>query len=172
MQVPEGLTAQQIDEFWMNHARKLAEKAEQSGEVPVGAVVVLNGELISEAYNQPIQNNDPTAHAEVLALRAAGKKLGNYRLIDTTLYVTLEPCPMCAGAMVHARVKRVVFGAYDAKTGAAGSVFDLLQAPQLNHVLQVDGGIMQFECADQLSAFFKRRRKEIKAQKRLGQTTG
>lgn len=170
MQVPKDLTAHQVDEFWMAHARSLAQKAEQSGEVPVGAVVVLDNQLIAEAYNQPIQNNDPTAHAEVLALRAAGEKLGNYRLIDTTLYVTLEPCPMCAGAMVHARVKRVVFGAYDAKTGAAGSIFDLLQAPVLNHVVEVDGGIMQSECADQLSEFFKRRRKEIKAQKRLDQT--
>jgi len=157
---------QQQDEFWMDHVQKLASKAEALGEVPVGAVVVHNGELISEGWNQSIQNNDPTAHAEVIALQQAGKVIGNYRLIDCTLYVSLEPCPMCAGAMVHARVKRVVFGAFDAKTGAAGSVFDLTHTPLLNHQIEVVGGINATGCSEQISAFFKKRRKLHKLAKK------
>lgn len=162
---PENLDQQQQDEFWMEYAMKLAEKAESIGEVPVGAIIVLENELIAEGWNQSIQNNDPTAHAEIVALKKAGEKIGNYRLIDTTLYVTLEPCPMCAGAMVHARVKRVVFGAYDAKTGAAGSVFDLTKSEQLNHQLESLGGVKQLACSTQISQFFKKRRQYHKSKK-------
>ena len=145
---------------------QLAARAESIGEVPVGAVVVLNGELIAEGYNQSILKNDPTAHAEMVALRQAGEMLQNYRLIETTLYVTLEPCSMCAGAMVHARVKRLVYGAYDPKTGAAGSVFDLIRSSQLNHQLDVEGGVKQLACSQQISDFFKKRRQFHKAKKK------
>lgn len=163
--IPKGLSVQQQDEFWMSYAQELAHKAEELGEVPVGAVVVLNGELIAEGWNQSILNNDPTAHAEIIALQKAGEKIGNYRLIDSTLYVTLEPCPMCAGAMVHARVKRLVFGAFDLKTGAAGSVFNLITNEALNHKLEKTAGIAQQKCATQLSNFFKKRRKAHKLEK-------
>jgi len=151
----------------MSHAQTLAAKAEERGEVPVGAVVVLGQALIAEGWNQPISQHDPTAHAEVVALREAGKIIGNYRLIDTTLYVTLEPCPMCAAAMVHGRVKRLVFGAYDAKTGSAGSVFDLTASEKLNHQLVVLGGVQKEACQTQLSEFFKKRRAFHKRQKQL-----
>ncbi|MBY6186128.1 tRNA adenosine(34) deaminase TadA [Marinobacter hydrocarbonoclasticus] len=150
---------------WMAHAMQLAEKAEALGEVPVGAVLVRDGEVIAEGYNQSITCNDPSAHAEMLCLRSAGESIGNYRLLDTTLYVTLEPCPMCAGALVHARVGTVVYGASDPKTGAAGSIMDLLRHPALNHQLEVISGVLSEPCANQLSAFFKRRRAEKKALK-------
>ena len=153
------------DEKWMRHAMMLAEKAEALGEVPVGAVLVKDGKVIAEGWNQPILSHDPCAHAEMAALRAGGTALENYRLIDTTLYVTLEPCAMCAGAMVHGRVGRLVFGAADAKTGAAGSVFNIVDHPQLNHQLTVEQGILADECAHQLSRFFQRRRAEKKAAK-------
>lgn len=162
---PETMSLEQQDEFWISYAQELAHKAEELGEVPVGAVVVLNGELVAEGWNQSILNNDPTAHAEIIALQKAGEKIGNYRLIDSTLYVTLEPCPMCAGAMVHARVKRLVFGAFDQKTGAAGSVFNLIANEALNHKLEKTAGIAQQECAKQLSNFFKKRRKAHKLAK-------
>jgi tRNA(adenine34) deaminase len=139
---------------WMQYALKLAERAQQEGEVPVGAVLVLNDEIIGEGWNRPIAAHDPTAHAEIMALRAGAEKLGNYRLNDTTLYVTLEPCIMCAGAMVHARIKRLVFGASDPKTGAVGSVFDILCFPQLNHRVDSVGGILAEECSAILSSFF------------------
>ncbi|BCN92897.1 tRNA-specific adenosine deaminase [Thiomicrorhabdus immobilis] len=166
IECPEGINQQQQDEFWMEYAQQCARKAEDMGEVPVGAVVVLDNRLIAEGWNQSITNHDPTAHAEVIALKEAGKAVGNYRLVDATLYVTLEPCAMCAGAMVHARVKRVVFGAYDAKTGAAGSVFNIVDAPQLNHQLLITGGIRKLECAEQVSQFFQKRRKAHKLKKR------
>jgi tRNA(adenine34) deaminase len=121
------------DIAYMQHALGLATRAEEEDEVPVGALVVLNGEILGEGWNQPIGSHDPTAHAEIIALRAAAAKLGNYRLTGATLYVTLEPCPMCAGAMVHARVARVVYGAADPLAGSAGTVFDLLNAAALNH---------------------------------------
>lgn len=156
---------------WMRYAITLASKAEALGEVPVGAVLVQDGEVIAEGYNQSITQNDPGAHAEMLCLRAAGERLKNYRLIDTTLYVTLEPCPMCAGAMVHARVSRLVYGAADPKTGAAGSVMDLTRHPVLNHQLDVVDGVMAPECGEQLSSFFKRRRAEKKALKRAQQSS-
>ena len=154
------------DVMWMRHALTLADKAESIGEVPVGACVVLNGELIGEGFNTPITDNDPSAHAELRAVKEAAAAVQNYRLIDATLYVTLEPCSMCAGMLVHARVKRVVFGAKDAKTGAAGSVMNLLQHPALNHQLEVVSGVLADECANKLSDFFRKRRKEIKAAKK------
>ena len=148
------------DEQWMHHAQRLAAKAEAQGEVPVGAVLVKNGEVVGEGWNQPITLSDPTAHAEIMALRAAGQLLENYRQPDTTLYVTLEPCSMCAGAMLHARVGRVVFGAYDPKTGAAGSVYDTLQDERNLHKLQVEGGVLAESCSEQLRSFFRVKRKK------------
>ncbi len=153
----------------MRHAMQLASRAEAAGEIPVGAVLVRAGQVIAEGWNLSIVGHDPTAHAEMQVLRGAGKRLGNYRLLDTTLYVTLEPCAMCAGALVHARVARVVFGAYDLKTGAAGSVMQLLQHASLNHQLEVCGGVLAEECGTQLSAFFKRRRQEKRAAKLAAQ---
>lgn len=146
------------DEHWMERALELAAHAEAEGEVPVGAVVMLDGEIVGEGWNRPIASRDPSAHAEVLALRAAATRLQNYRLPRATLYVTLEPCPMCAGAMVHARVARVVYGAADPQAGAAGSVYNLLQAPTLNHRAQVRGGVLAERCAERLRAFFRVRR--------------
>lgn len=151
------------DEIWMRHALVLAERAEQQGEVPVGAVLVLDGQVIGEGWNQSVGRHDPTAHAEILALRDGGARLGNYRLVDSTLYVTLEPCVMCAGALIHSRIGRLVYGAADPKTGAAGSVFSLLDDPRHNHRVQVSGGILAGECSEQLSAFFRRRRQQQKA---------
>ena len=159
-------TVTQEDVMWMKHALTLADKAESIGEVPVGACVVLNSELIGEGYNTPISDNDPSAHAELRAVKNAASKVRNYRLIDATLYVTLEPCSMCAGMLVHARVKRVVFGAKDAKTGAAGSVMNLLQHPALNHQIEIVSNVLADECANKLSDFFRKRRKEIKAAKK------
>ncbi|MCW8091829.1 tRNA adenosine(34) deaminase TadA [Alteromonas sp. ASW11-130] len=150
---------------WMHHALQLADNAEKMGEVPVGAVVVLNENVIGEGWNTPITSHDPSAHAEMNALRAAAKRVENYRVVNSTLYVTLEPCPMCAGMLVHARVSRIVFGAYDLKTGAAGSVIQLLQHPQLNHQLDIRAGVLAEECGSKLSAFFKKRRLEIKRAK-------
>ena len=150
----------------MQKAFELAHKAEQQGEVPVGAVLVLNDKIVGEGWNQPISSNDPTAHAEVMALRDAGQRLDNYRLPETTLYVTLEPCPMCAGAIVHARVKRVVFAARDPRSGAAGSVFDLLPSDQrFNHYTLVDQGVMALEASSLLSDFFRKRRQQKSQQK-------
>lgn len=146
------------DEDWMRRALDLAHRAEAEGEVPVGAVLVEDDELIAEGWNRPIGAHDPTAHAEIMALRAGARRLGNYRLPGTTLYVTLEPCTMCCGAMIHARISRLVFGAFDPKTGAAGSVFSLLQAPQHNHRVEVTGGVLAQECAQVLQAFFRARR--------------
>jgi tRNA(adenine34) deaminase len=143
---------------WMQHALALARRAEALGEVPVGAVVVRDGVVLGEGWNRPITDHDPTAHAEIVALRAAAQAAGNYRLPGSTLYVTLEPCLMCTGAMVHARVERLVFGAYDAKRGAAGSQFDAFTAPGLNHRVEVTGGVLAEECAALLQAFFRQRR--------------
>lgn len=149
----------ELDVVYMRCALALAACAEAEGEVPVGAVVVdAGGEVIAEGWNRPISRSDPTAHAEINALRAAGEAAGNYRLPGATLYVTLEPCAMCAGAMVHARIARLVFGAPDPKTGAAGSVFDLVRSPALNHCIEVTCGVLEAECAEQLRAFFQRRR--------------
>ncbi len=154
------------DEKWMRHAMMLAKKAEQMDEVPVGAVVVLDDKIIGEGWNHSITDHDATAHAEIMALRQAGKTVNNYRLLDATLYVTLEPCAMCAGAMVHSRIRRVVFGAYDLKTGAAGSVFNIVCHTQLNHQIEVEGEVLAAQTGALLSDFFSRRRKEKKALKR------
>nr|WP_041771348.1 tRNA adenosine(34) deaminase TadA [Psychromonas sp. CNPT3] len=151
------------DEKWMQYALLLADKAEALGEVPVGAVLVKDNEVIAEGWNLSILSHDACAHAEVMAVREAGHKLQNYRLIDCTLYVTLEPCPMCAGALVHARIKRLVYGAPDLKTGAAGSVFNLLSHVKLNHQVDITSGILSDQCSTKISQFFKRRRKEKKA---------
>ena len=145
------------DEKWMREALEQARRAEAEGEVPVGAVLVKDGARIATGWNRPISSRDPTAHAEVAVLRAAAATLGNYRLNDTTLYVTLEPCAMCAGALVHARVAHLVYGAADPKAGAAGSVFNLVQAPALNHRLELTGGVLAEECGDLLTEFFSRR---------------
>ncbi|MCF1426562.1 MAG: tRNA adenosine(34) deaminase TadA [Shewanella sp.] len=146
-------------------ALEMAAKAEALGEVPVGAVLVKDNELLAAGFNYSIGLHDPSAHAEMQCLRQAGKVLKNYRMPDTTLYVTLEPCAMCAGGMLHSRLKRVVFGAKDLKTGAAGSVVDLLQHPAFNHQLEVTAGVLEDECGALLSNFFRRRRAEKKALK-------
>lgn len=148
----------EADEKWMCEALMLARKAEAEGEVPVGAVVVKDDTIVGRGWNHPVAAKDPTAHAEIIAMRAAAQTLGNYRLPDTTLYVTLEPCAMCAGAMVHARVQRLVFGAADPRAGAAGSVFDIVRTPKLNHRLDVAGGVLADECGGLLQRFFELRR--------------
>ena len=142
----------------MRAALALAREAATLDEVPVGAVVVADGEIVGRGFNQPIGRHDPTAHAEIMALRAAAARLGNYRLPGATLYVTLEPCAMCAGAMMHARIGRVVYGARDPKTGAAGSVVDLFGEARLNHHADIEGGVLAGECGELLSAFFAARR--------------
>ncbi|WP_028373104.1 tRNA adenosine(34) deaminase TadA [Legionella lansingensis] len=147
------------DHSWMARAYELALKAKEQGEVPIGAVLVdAKNNILSSGWNQVLQLNDPCAHAELIAIREAATQLQNYRLLDTTLYVTLEPCSMCAGALVHARVKRLVFATRDFKAGAAGSVYNLLQGYPLNHQVIIDEGIMQKECAVLLADFFKNRR--------------
>jgi len=143
----------------MRRALALARQAEREGEVPVGAVIVADGEIIGEGWNRPIGSHDPTAHAEIVALRAAAAALGNYRLPGTTLYVTLEPCAMCAGAIVHARVERVVFATVDPRSGAAGSTFDLLPSDErFNHYTRCEGGVLADESASILRGFFRARR--------------
>ena len=146
------------DSQYMQRAIELAARAEAEGEVPVGALLVLDGQVIGEGWNRPIGSHDPSAHAEIVAMRAACAHLGNYRLTDASLYVTLEPCPMCAGAIVHARVARVVYGAADPLAGSAGSVFDLLGSPKLNHRAAVQGGVLAEQCSQQLKTFFQVRR--------------
>ena len=135
-----------------------ADQAQARGEVPVGAVLVADGEVIARGHNQPISQHDCTAHAEIVALRKAGEHLQNYRLPQLSLYVTLEPCVMCAGAIIQARIARVVYGASDPKAGAAGSVYDVLSQPRLNHRVELHGGVLQNECAAQLQTFFRARR--------------
>ena len=151
-----------LDIFWMQHAIELAHRAESEGEVPVGAVVVYNEEVIGEGWNRSIIDNDPTAHAEIMALRSAAQKIKNYRLIDTTLYVTLEPCIMCTGAIIHSRVKRVVYGAIDPKAGACESAFNILGTDCLNHQVKIERGILAEECSQVLTNFFKNKRAEKK----------
>jgi len=155
--VSEGDQREQ-DQHWMRHAIKLAKRAEEEGEVPVGAVIVRDDKLISEGWNQPIKGHDPTAHAEIMALRTAGQAELNYRLPGVTLFVTLEPCVMCVGAITHARISRVVYGADDPRAGAAGSTFSLLGSDLFNHSLEVQSGILAEECGEILSDFFKARR--------------
>lgn len=146
------------DEDFMRAALVLARQAEQAGEVPVGAVVVKDGEIVGRGSNAPISRHDPSAHAEMVALRDAAQRVGNYRLVDCELYVTLEPCLMCVGAMFHARIARVVYGARDPKTGAAGSVLNLFGETRLNHHAEVEGGVLADECGKLLSQFFAARR--------------
>ena len=148
----------ELDRQFMQQALEQAGLAALAGEVPVGAVIVRNGEVVARAFNQPITKHDPSAHAELLVLRQAALSEENYRLPGTTLYVTLEPCIMCAGAMLHARVNRIVYGAADPKTGAAGSVLDVFSSKQINHQTVVEGGVMAQECGQLLRDFFKERR--------------
>ena len=156
-------TVAKTDEYFMQAALVMARQAEQAGEVPVGAVVVRDGEIIGRGSNAPIAGHDPSAHAEMQALRDAALRLGNYRLVDCELYVTLEPCLMCVGAMFHARIARVVYGASDPKTGAAGSVLNLFAEPRLNHHATVRGGVLAEECGRVLSQFFAARRAQNRA---------
>jgi tRNA(adenine34) deaminase len=149
---------QAIDAQFMSRALELARAAEAAGEVPVGAVIVKDGAIVAEGWNRPISTSDPTAHAEIIVMRAAAQALQSYRLLDTTLYVTLEPCAMCAGAMVHARVKRLVFAATDPRAGAAGSIFNIAQHSALNHRLEISSGVMAEECSAELRKFFAARR--------------
>ena len=158
IELPENALASSDDAMWMEHALALAERAGDQGEVPVGAVMVKAGQLIGEGYNQPIVSCDPTAHAEIVALRAAGQALQNYRMGDTTLYVTLEPCLMCIGALVHARVQRLVYGANEPKTGAIVSKFTIAAAPDLNHRITCQGGVLAERSSELLSTFFRARR--------------
>lgn len=146
------------DERFMREALALAAEAEARGEVPVGAVVVKDGEIVGRGYNQPISSRDPTAHAEVIAMRDAAARIGNYRLTGCELYVTLEPCVMCAGAIMHARLARLIYGAADPKTGACGSAVDLFADPKLNHHAAVARDVLKQECGALLSAFFRQRR--------------
>ncbi|MUK71018.1 tRNA adenosine(34) deaminase TadA [Aliivibrio fischeri] len=158
--------------FYMQRAMELAAIAEEEGEVPVGAVIVLDGEIIGEGWNRSIGAHDATAHAEMMAIKQAGSKIENYRLVDATLYVTLEPCPMCAGAIVHSRIKRVIFGASDMKTGASGSVINLFTSATAFHFVECESGVMEDACRSQLQAFFKRRRKEKKEEKKARREAG
>jgi len=146
------------DEKWMQIAINESSVAKISDEVPVGAVIVKNGKLIAHAHNQPISLNDPTAHAEILAIRQAAKKEKNYRLVGATLYVTLEPCLMCLGALMHARIERIVFGAKNTKNGFCGSILDITNDKQFNHRVIVDGGILEDQCQEILKSFFRLRR--------------
>nr|WP_262926372.1 tRNA adenosine(34) deaminase TadA [Serratia fonticola] len=159
------------DEYWMRQALSLAQRAQEEGEVPVGALLVLDNQVIGEGWNRPIGRHDPTAHAEIMALRQGGAVLQNYRLLNATLYVTLEPCVMCAGAMVHSRIRRLVYGAADEKTGAVGSLVDILRHPGMNHQVEIVSGVLAEECAATLSNFFRMRRDQKKALK-LAQRAG
>ena len=143
---------------WMQRAFELAQKAKEYDEVPVGAVIVHEDKIIGEGWNQPISSHDPTAHAEIIALRIAGSNVGNYRLPGATMYVTLEPCAMCAGAIVHARLSKLIFAVADPKTGACGSIFNLLQTEELNHKVEIDKSIMEDECRALIQTFFKEKR--------------
>ena len=149
------------DTRFMKAALAEAKVAANADEVPVGAVLVRSGEIVARGLNRPVQDNDPTAHAEVMAIRAAATEERNYRLADSTLYVTLEPCPMCVGAMLHARIRRLVFGAYDPKAGAAGSVIDLCDDRRFNHRIEVNGGLLEEQCAALLQDFFAKRRDQV-----------
>lgn len=150
--------SQTQDLVWMQRALELARLGAVAGEVPVGAVLVLDDKIIAEGFNQPIAKHDPTAHAEIQVMRSGAEAIGNYRLLDTTLYVTLEPCLMCAGAMVHGRIKRLVYAATDKKAGAITSHLQVLDQPFLNHRVQLEGGMLAQECSQLLSDFFKSRR--------------
>jgi tRNA(adenine34) deaminase len=152
------MTRDQADEQWVRAALACAAEAAENGEVPVGAIVLFQGTIVGRGQNRVLRDHDPTAHAEIVAMREAGRTLGNYRLTDCELYSTLEPCAMCAGAMIHARISRLVYGAADPKAGAAGSVLSVLNHPQLNHRVEVTGGVLAEECGAMLRAFFLERR--------------
>jgi tRNA(adenine34) deaminase len=154
-------------QHWMQMALALADKAQALGEVPVGAVLVRDSKIIGQGFNQPIMNHDPSAHAEIIALREAGKAAENYRLVDTTMYVTLEPCAMCAMAMVHARVSHLVYAAPEPRTGAAGSLYQLLRHNGHNHQIEITCGILEQQSAERLKAFFRARRKSSKTNRPL-----
>lgn len=153
------------DQHWMLQALELADKAKEQGEIPVGAILVRDNQIIGQGWNQSITLNDPSAHAEMMAIRDAGKNIRNYRLINTTLYVTLEPCPMCAGLLVHSRIDKLVYGASDQKTGAAGSLMCLVNDSRLNHQVEVTRGVLAELCSEKLSEFFRQRRAQKKAAK-------
>lgn len=146
------------DAKWMQRAFELAQEAKSQDEVPVGAVIVFEEQIIGEGWNQPISTNDPTAHAEIVALRDAGNNIGNYRLSDATMYVTLEPCSMCASAIVHARLTKLVYAVEEPKAGACGSVFNLLQTKELNHQVKIEKGVMEEDCRSLIQTFFKEKR--------------
>ena len=146
------------DELWMEEALRQAQRALEAGEVPVGAVVVCDGQIVSRGFNRNLQDDDPTAHAEVVALRQAAQAIGNHRLLECEMYATLEPCPMCAGALVHARLRRLVYGADDPKAGAVHSVLPVLNHPALNHRMQIEGGVLAGRCGEMLQSFFRGRR--------------
>lgn len=152
------LAGDSSDELWMEEALRCARRALEAGEVPVGAVVVCQGRVVGRGWNRSIMDSDPTAHAEMIALRAAGAETGNYRLIDCELFSTIEPCPMCAGALIHARIKRLVYGADDPKAGAVRSIMQALNHPQLNHQIEVQSGVLAGRSAELLQAFFRTRR--------------
>jgi tRNA(adenine34) deaminase len=146
------------DELWMEEALREAQRALALGEVPVGAIVVHHGNIVGRGCNRPLSARDPTAHAEILALREAGQAIGNYRLLDCDLYVTVEPCAMCAGAITHARIRRLIYGAEDAKAGAVHSMLQVLNHPKLNHTVEVSSGVLAARCMDLLQTFFRDRR--------------
>jgi tRNA(adenine34) deaminase len=146
------------DELWMEEALRAAQRALEAGEVPVGAVVVCEGKIVGRGWNRNIADHDPTAHAEIIALREAGATVGNHRLGDCELFATIEPCAMCAGALVHARIKRLIYGAEDSKAGAVRSVMQVVNHPQLNHQMEVRSGVLAGRCAELLQSFFKNRR--------------
>ncbi len=146
------------DEYWMEEALREGQRAQAAGEVPVGAVVVHDGRIVGRGSNRPITSNDPTAHAEIIAMREAGQVLGNYRLMDCDLFVTMEPCAMCAGAMIHARIRRLVYGTADPKSGAVESVLHVLDNPALNHRVEVKTGVLAGRCMESLQAFFREKR--------------
>jgi len=156
--VPSNQEPATDDELWMEEALRAAQRALEAGEVPVGAVVVCQGSIVGRGWNRNIADSDPSAHAEILALRDAGTALGNHRLADCELFVTIEPCAMCAGAMVHARIKRVIYGALDPKAGAVESVMQVLNHPRLNHRMEISGGVLAGRCAELLQDFFRNRR--------------
>jgi len=151
------------DELWMEEALRAAQRALEAGEVPVGAVVVCEGKIVGRGWNLNLTDADPTAHAEIVALREAGANVGNHRLGDCELFVTIEPCAMCAGALVHARIKRLIYGADDPKAGAVHSVMEVVNHPKLNHRMEIRGGVLARRCADLLQTFFRQRREEQKS---------
>lgn len=155
------------DQYWMYQALRLALRAQEEGEVPVGALLVLDNQVIGEGWNQPIGCHDPTAHAEIMALRQGGAVLQNYRLLNATLYVTQDPCVMCAGAMVQSRIRRVVYGTPNEKTGDASLLMNILRHPGLNHQVEIDSGVLADECSSMLIHFFRLRRQQKKAMKQV-----